>query len=866
MFYRILATLALSFVFYIGSGQISYHRLYETSLDDQMGMADTIFYHMSSTTTSGDVYAMGTKRVGNDDLTIIFTKHSDKGNIVWSKELDLGQDTVDLQGVGNFEFNGTLDSILFVIDAEINGVRKEIFGKLAASGNEIDLKTVGGNQFATFNNIPNVAPFYNQSDLLLTPGDRPTISRVGLGDDLIWSRTYEFTNTDGDPVQNFVTDIKSTADSTIVLVGTTQGEQAFMVAELDSNGIQIWAESYTFSTSDLTRILPTSVAPLTDGNFAIVGDYVTNGTLTNGFVAVVDTLGSVLMAKKIFVTENFSSIRNLTEAADLTLWMSGVYANGDTTKYFTTNMDISGIINWTTIYGDEQCVSDYFTTSLLDVQSTGGASLVGNGFIDDLQVLQVMKHDVDGTTPCSDTLTIMTEDLTVTEDTLTSSAINGGIFFDSLDFELNTFIGFTPPILSIIDQYPPFCPNEVIDTLLIASVSGVDDENISYLWSTGEFTDTIRVMMEGMYSVTVTITEDVCYTMCDTIELTRLTLPTIAITQDNSRFCEEKIIVLTGNYVAGAQGETYLWNTMETTQTIEVTEPGVYSVTVTDDCGEMASDDMEVSLPVFDPSVFFGFNVEEFCISGSATVTAAYTGGGNEPEFIWSNDQTGNIITVTTPGTYTVSVTDECGFNATFTDEIVFPEIATEANITVDPNCDEENPQASTVTFEATGTGIGELQLLTYTVNTNGSLTLLDESNPAIGLNLFNATEPTVNNFFVIATNICGEVLDSLSINATAICSPIDFPIAFFPGGEDEASKTFGPIPFDTLDIERITNIDFKVFNRWGETVFESEAILEAWDGTHKGEPAPSEVYIWYLSFMIDGRQMLEKGDVTLLR
>ena len=78
--------------------------------------------------------------------------------------------------------------------------------------------------------------------------------------------------------------------------------------------------------------------------------------------------------------------------------------------------------------------------------------------------------------------------------------------------------------------------------------------------------------------------------------------------------------------------------------------------------------------------------------------------------------------------------------------------------------------------------------------------------------------------------------------------------------------KTFGPIPSDTMDISRITDVDFKVFNRWGETVFESAAILDAWDGTHKGDPAPSEVYIWYVSYMLDGQQMLDKGDITLIR
>ena len=115
MYSRIISTLVLSFICYIGLSQESYHRLYETSLNDPTGMNDTIFYHMQSATVSGDVYAMGTKRVGDssadyEDLSIIFTKHNSKGNIDWSRELDLGIDTVkvlDSGSVGSISFNST---------------------------------------------------------------------------------------------------------------------------------------------------------------------------------------------------------------------------------------------------------------------------------------------------------------------------------------------------------------------------------------------------------------------------------------------------------------------------------------------------------------------------------------------------------------------------------------------------------------------------------------------------------------------------------------------------------------------------------------------------------------------------------------
>jgi gliding motility-associated-like protein len=871
MFYRILATLTLSFVFYMGSSQISYHRLYETSLTDPVTMVDTIFYHMSSATLSGDVYAIGTKRVGDpsdtiNDLSIIFTKHSDKGNVTWTKELDLGRDSVEIKSICDFEFNGTQDSILFAIDIEINDERKEIFGRLAENGNDISLQTVGGYSVFQSVTLPHVVSFVNQSDLLLTPAAQPIISRIGLGDDLMWSRAYTFVNSEGDTTFNYFTDINSTPDTTIVATGIgLDFGKSFVVTELDSNGVQLWAESYTFPINNLQSITPVEVKPLDNGNFAVAGSYTLTGSFeNNGFIAIVDSSGTVVMSKKIVVAGNSAGILNLLQADDGTLWMSGIGAVNDTSTYFTVNMDLSGLINWTTIYPGQEPGLSTFSTSLLPVQSTGGATFVGHGFKDNQAVMQVMKHDVDGTTPCSDTIPAIAEDLMITADTLISQVKNGGIFFDTIAFEFNSFNGFfTPPVLSIT-EYPPFCPNDVIDTLLVASVSDVSDENISYLWSTGEFTDTIRVTEEGQYSVTVTIVEDVCYTMCDTVELTRLTLPQIAITIDNSQFCEEKIIILSGNYTPGAEIQTFLWNTGETTPSINITEPGVYSITVTDECGEIAMDDTDVSLPVFDPRVFFNFNIEEFCETGVAALTAAYLGGGNQPVYTWSDGQMGEEITVSIGGEYSVTVTDECDFTATATEEVMLPAIATEAEITLTPNCDENNPMASTFIVEATGNG--EIQLLTYIVNDDGAQTNISTSNPSNSLNVANVD--SFLNFIVYARDICGNDLDSLAINGTAICGGLlRYPIAFFPNGQDDIeSQTFGPIPSDTMDISRITDVDFKVFNRWGETVFESTEILDAWDGSHKGDPAPSEVYIWYVSYILDGRQMIDKGDITLIR
>lgn len=59
----------------------------------------------------------------------------------------------------------------------------------------------------------------------------------------------------------------------------------------------------------------------------------------------------------------------------------------------------------------------------------------------------------------------------------------------------------------------------------------------------------------------------------------------------------------------------------------------------------------------------------------------------------------------------------------------------------------------------------------------------------------------------------------------------------------------------------------FRVFDRWGELVFESTKPEMGWDGTFKGKALDPDVYDYYLkATCFDGQESLIKGNVTLLR
>ncbi len=64
-----------------------------------------------------------------------------------------------------------------------------------------------------------------------------------------------------------------------------------------------------------------------------------------------------------------------------------------------------------------------------------------------------------------------------------------------------------------------------------------------------------------------------------------------------------------------------------------------------------------------------------------------------------------------------------------------------------------------------------------------------------------------------------------------------------------------------------IKEIEVRIYNRWGEKVYESYNAQESWDGTYRGKPLDTDVYVYVINVtMQDGTTKIIKGDITLLR
>ncbi len=202
----------------------------------------------------------------------------------------------------------------------------------------------------------------------------------------------------------------------------------------------------------------------------------------------------------------------------------------------------------------------------------------------------------------------------------------------------------------------------------------------SYSWSTGATGQTISVSTTGTYSVTVS---DGACTAIDAKDVDVDVAIGVDIGNDTI-ICEGSNVVLD----AGAGYDSYLWNTGATGQTISVSTAGTYSVTVSDGaCTAIDAKDVDVDVAI---GVDIG-NDTTLCEGNSVVLNA----GAGFDSYSWSTGATGQTISVSTAGTYSVTVIDGA---CSATD---VSEVSIDAAISVDLGNDPEACAGNTITIDA---------------------------------------------------------------------------------------------------------------------------------------------------------------------
>lgn len=117
--------------------------------------------------------------------------------------------------------------------------------------------------------------------------------------------------------------------------------------------------------------------------------------------------------------------------------------------------------------------------------------------------------------------------------------------------------------------------------------------------------------------------------------------------------------------------------------------------------------------------------------------------------------------------------------------------------------------------------------------------------------------------YYVKATGINGCISeDSIELNVQKgpVGNSYLMPTAFTPNN-DGLNDCFGVTKWGY-----ITNLEFSIFNRWGERVFFTRAPSSCWDGLYKGKPQPLGTYVYLIKAKGICGDINRKGTVELVR
>lgn len=395
--------------------------------------------------------------------------------------------------------------------------------------------------------------------------------------------------------------------------------------------------------------------------------------------------------------------------------------------------------------------------------------------------------------------------------------------------------------------------------------------------------------------------------ICTDFTLPSGTSPSVSIAASATALCPGESATLTAS---GA--DTYAWSTSQTGAVITVSAPGTYTVQGTNACG---SGSAQVSITAATgPSVAITANGPTSLCPGDALVLTA----SGADTFLWNTQEATASITVTQPGTYSVTGTNSCGTGGAQIEvtEGAEPEVGITAsgplelcpgqsltltasgavtyvwsNQQTGPSITVTQPGTYVVTgTNACGTGTADVgvtgvQLVAaFTTDVSSGtapLTVLfNDSSPFPGTSTSwqfgdgsTGNGPAITHTFtapgtytVVMTisdfgctaSATGQIV--VGSNETAP-SAVTVPNVFTPNGDGVNDQL-------RLHAFGIRSVSLQIYNRFGQQVALLERAQQSWDGrTFAGEMASDGTYFYILKAEgLDGQAFEETGHITLLR
>jgi len=228
------------------------------------------------------------------------------------------------------------------------------------------------------------------------------------------------------------------------------------------------------------------------------------------------------------------------------------------------------------------------------------------------------------------------------------------------------------------------------------------------------------------------------------------------------------------------------------------------------------------------------------------SVTASASSGVAPYNFLWNTIGSDSVISNLAPDNYSVTVTDANGCTVTDNIDVMEP---IELNVDINPVLDS--------------IFLGDT--IQYAITHNADSVVSFVWTPTDWLSCSDCPEPFAvpHETFTYTLTITDTNTCVTSDTARIFIKPkkiFYIPNIFSPNGDGINDVLFA-------NIKGIKKLTFRLYNRWGEKVFETDTPLLGWDGIYESKEAEPGVYVYDIyAIWWDNETVKEKGSVTLVR
>lgn len=415
----------------------------------------------------------------------------------------------------------------------------------------------------------------------------------------------------------------------------------------------------------------------------------------------------------------------------------------------------------------------------------------------------------------------------------------------------------------------------IVDKNIGCSPFEVNFENFSsdsdaYLWNFGNgdldsttFEPTRIFTEPGTYVVWLTVTDSICMITDSAMQVIEVYPDIILDVSSDIDLCLPIPITLEANSQGTAS--SFIWssnsdfsdtlnaNTADSTVVInEPTQGYYYIMAVNNGCSVIDS----VLVNFTSASLNLSGN-DKLCLGDNSVITASST----NPSVVFSNYQwspdsvivSGNGSSSVTIQPYTtqyIYVTATANNGCEVTDSILISVSSIDESLVNATVSDDNVPVGDEVTLNAEPSGYSYTWIPSEGVdNPNAQETTAT---------VYETTEFTV----LVSDGICTKSSSVWVKVFPYTCEEpfIYVPNAFTPNGDGKNDVLY-------LRSKIVKELVFRIYDRWGEKVFESTNMHTGWDGTFRGKALNPDVYDYYLEGKcIDDQDFIIKGNITLIK